>query len=267
MTNKAMKLKIIDTAHHRNGVAGTPFDVVLFKVQREDGVKVGILFDDPGNCAVLDVVASVNDLMCEARNFLPWYIERATIVSFMELTIQDIDAYFEMRAPGLRRKSRKDVAQRLRSLVRYLHSTGRTATDLAPQIIAPILYAYETIPSALSSEQIAAVLKTTGEDTSPMGLRDYAILQLLSTYGMRDGEITGLAARMTAPPSIADCGSTNVEPAETFPKCGFVANAARPSATCRKRQNFRTAPSDIATAIARGLGHSQKRNVASRIDC
>jgi integrase/recombinase XerD len=137
-------------------------------------------------------VASVSDLMWEARRFLSWYIERATIVSFMELTIQDIDAYFEMRAPGLRRKSRKDVAQRLRSLVRYLHSTGRIATDLAPQIIAPMLYSYESIPAALSSEQITAVLKTTGEDQSPMGLRDYAILQLLSTYGMRAGEIKGL---------------------------------------------------------------------------
>ena len=97
-----------------------------------------------------------------------------------------------MRAPGLRRKSRKDVAQRLRSLMRYLHSTGRTAVDLAAQIIAPMLYAYESIPSALSSDQIAAVLKTTQEDRSPMGLRDYAILLLLSTYGMRDGEIRAL---------------------------------------------------------------------------
>jgi len=137
-------------------------------------------------------VASVTDLMWEARSFLPWYIARATVVSFMELTIQDIDAYFEMRAPGLRRKSLKDMAQRLRSLVRYLHSTGRTATDLAPQIISPMLYAYETIPSALSSDQITAVLETAREDRTPMGLRDYAILQLLSTYGMRDGEITGL---------------------------------------------------------------------------
>ena len=50
-----MKLKISTTAHHRNGVAGSPFDVVLFKVLREQGVKVGILFDGPGSCAVLDV--------------------------------------------------------------------------------------------------------------------------------------------------------------------------------------------------------------------
>jgi integrase/recombinase XerD len=83
-------------------------------------------------------VASVDDLMWEARHFLSWYKERAGVVSFRELRIQNLDAYFEIRAPGLRRKSRKDVAQQLRSLMRYLHSTGRTAVDLAAQIIAPM---------------------------------------------------------------------------------------------------------------------------------
>ena len=137
-------------------------------------------------------VASVDDLMWEAQHFLSWYIQRANAVSFTDLGIQDLDAYFEMRAPGLRRKSRKGVAERLRSIVRYLHRTGRTATDLSPQIVAPTLYAYEAIPSALSSDQIAAVLEATQADRSPMGLRDYTILLLLSTYGMRDGEVAGL---------------------------------------------------------------------------
>ena len=137
-------------------------------------------------------VATADDLMWEARHFLAWYTERTGATSFMELGIGDIDAYFKMRAPGLRRKSLKDVSDRLRSLMRYLHKTGRTTSDLAPQIIAPRLYAYETIPSALSSEQITAVLKFTQKDPSPMGLRDYAILQLLSTYGLRAGEITHL---------------------------------------------------------------------------
>lgn len=137
-------------------------------------------------------VATVDALMWEARHFLSWYTESAGVVSFVELSIRDIDAYFEMRAPGLRRKSRKDVAERLRSLMRFLHRTGRTAVDLAPQIIVPMLYAYETIPSALSSHAIAAVLKTTHADPSPMGLRDYAILLLLATYGMRAGEIKRL---------------------------------------------------------------------------
>ena len=48
-----MKLKIIDIAHHRNGVCGAPLDVVLF----HDGEsrKIAILFDAEYHCAVLDV--------------------------------------------------------------------------------------------------------------------------------------------------------------------------------------------------------------------
>jgi len=50
-----MKIKIIDIAHHRNGVGGAPFDVVLFKVAGEQSRKVAILFDVPAHCGVLDV--------------------------------------------------------------------------------------------------------------------------------------------------------------------------------------------------------------------
>ena len=52
-----MKLKIIGTAHHRNGVQGAPFDVVLFKDAGKAGDrKLAVLFDEPHHCAVLDVV-------------------------------------------------------------------------------------------------------------------------------------------------------------------------------------------------------------------
>ncbi|HEV8059419.1 MAG TPA: hypothetical protein VGP68_06085 [Gemmataceae bacterium] len=49
-----MKLKIIEIAGHRNGVAGARFDVVLFK-ERASGPKVAIVFDEWSYCAVLDV--------------------------------------------------------------------------------------------------------------------------------------------------------------------------------------------------------------------
>src|SRR5438093_1777536 len=78
--------------------------------------------------------------------------------------------------------------------MRFLHRTGRVRVDLAPRITGPVLYAYESIPSALTAEQISAVLKCTRKDRSPMGYRDYAILLLLSTYGLRDGEIKRLLA-------------------------------------------------------------------------
>jgi integrase/recombinase XerD len=134
-------------------------------------------------------VASVDTLMWEARHFCAWFVGRADTASFMDLDIRDIDAYFAMRAPGLRRRSLKDVAERLRSFVRHLHRKMRTSADLSAQCSGPTLYAYETIPSALSPDEIATVLKCTREDQSPKGLRDYAVLQLLSTYGLRVGEI------------------------------------------------------------------------------
>jgi site-specific recombinase XerD len=130
--------------------------------------------------------------MWEARHFCAWYVERADAAGFLCLSIRDIDDYLEMRAPGLRRKSLKDTAERLRSFMRHLHRTGHISADLAAQIIAPTLYAYESIPSALSLDQIATILKSARKDESPVGLRDYAILQFLATYGLRAGEITKL---------------------------------------------------------------------------
>ena len=136
--------------------------------------------------------ASIAALMWEARNFLRWQFDRAGAASLETLSIVDIDLYMDMRAPGLRRKSLADVAERLRSVVRHLHRTGRIPTDLTPHIIGPMLYAYEDVPSTLERSQIAVVLATTQEDRSPRGLRDYAILQLLATYGLREGEICRL---------------------------------------------------------------------------
>jgi integrase/recombinase XerD len=135
--------------------------------------------------------ASVDALLWEARNFCAWLLKHSN-ASFADLTVRDLDIYMDMRARGLTRKSLKDVAERLRSLLKHLHRTARTAADLSQHVIAPLLYAYEGIPSALSSDQISIVLEFVRKDRSPMGLRDYAILQLLAVYGLRAGEISRL---------------------------------------------------------------------------
>ncbi|KAJ8139350.1 hypothetical protein OY671_007438, partial [Metschnikowia pulcherrima] len=136
--------------------------------------------------------ASIAASMWEARNFSRWQFDRAGAASLETLSIVDIDLYMDMRAPGLRRKSLADVAERLRSVVRHSHRTGRIPTDSTPHIIGPMLYAYEDVPSTSERSQIAAVSATTQEDRSPRGLRDYAILQSLATYGSREGEICRL---------------------------------------------------------------------------
>ena len=162
--------------------------------------------------------ASIDALLWEARHFCAWFIKHSN-ASFADLTVRDLDIYIDMRARGLTRKSLKDVAERLGSLLKHLHRTGRTAADLSQHVIAPLLYAYEGIPSALSSDQISIVLKSVRKDRSPMGLRDYAILQLLATYGLRSGEISRLR--------LEDIDWRADEPAHpTFPWCAFITKSA-----------------------------------------
>jgi hypothetical protein len=51
-----MRITIIDIAHHRNGIDGAPFTAFLFEDSGPEGSrKIGILFDEPHHCAILDV--------------------------------------------------------------------------------------------------------------------------------------------------------------------------------------------------------------------
>ncbi|WP_372922477.1 tyrosine-type recombinase/integrase [Roseovarius sp.] len=132
---------------------------------------------------------SITALIWEARHFCKWFIQRYGKAGFADLSVRDIDAYMDIRAPGLTRKSLKDVAERLRGFLRHLHRSKLHPDDLSGHVIAPLLYAYEGIPSILTAEQIVHVLEVAGQDVSPLGLRDHAILQLLSKYGLRSGEV------------------------------------------------------------------------------
>jgi hypothetical protein len=50
------RIRVIDFDRHRNGICGAPFHVVLFEDSGDENTrKVGILFDEPYHCAVLDV--------------------------------------------------------------------------------------------------------------------------------------------------------------------------------------------------------------------
>lgn len=135
---------------------------------------------------------SIDTLLWEARHFLAWQLERCGAEGPMDLGVEDIDRYMDLRALKLTRSSLKSVAERLRSLLRHLHRAGHIATDLSPHIIAPLLYAYEGVPSILERGEIAAVLESARADKTPAGLRDHAILQLLATYGLRSGEVRNL---------------------------------------------------------------------------
>ena len=127
-----------------------------------------------------------------AQLFLRWLDERTRAEALRSLTIADIDAFLAWRNPGLRRATRRGVTHCLRSFLDYLYGAGLLAQDLAPHVPAPTLYRFENIPSALSKDQVRTLLEVTRRDRRPAGLRDYAILLLIKTYGLRAGEVVRL---------------------------------------------------------------------------
>jgi integrase/recombinase XerD len=132
------------------------------------------------------------DRCAEAHRFLKWLRERAGKEEFTAIAVTDIDSYVQWRVAGVGRPSCKRITVNLRSFLRHLHFGGKTGRDLSTAVIGPTLYAFEGIPSALSTGDVRNVLCATRRDRSPIGRRDYAILTLLTTYGLRAGEITAL---------------------------------------------------------------------------
>jgi integrase/recombinase XerD len=137
-------------------------------------------------------VKTVSRLSEEAGRFLTWLGERAGANQLPQLSAVTIDAYLTSRAVSLCRRSRKTLASSVRSFLHYLHATGRIRRDLAPIVVAPKVYALETVVVALRAADVRAVVRTARRDHSAIGLRDYAILELLRTYGLRNEEIIHL---------------------------------------------------------------------------
>jgi len=64
-------------------------------------------------------------------------------------------------------------------------------SGLDTQIDTPRLYREERLPRALPWETVRALLCSVNRST-PVGLRDYAMLLLIATYGLRTSEVVGL---------------------------------------------------------------------------
>lgn len=73
---------------------------------------------------------SIYALMWEGRNFLAWQLDRCALDGLMEMSVGDIDRYMDTRSPHQTRKSVKDVAERLRSLLVAPRSTCRRTSSL-----------------------------------------------------------------------------------------------------------------------------------------
>jgi len=125
-----------------------------------------------------------------AKTFLRWCSDTGRDLA--TLRPQDVDAYFV--TDGARRWSRKSAihsATFLRVFLRQAASNGNCSTSLAAFVQPHRQYALESLPYALSWDDVRRVIAGASSDTD-RDICDRAILLLFAVYGLRRGEVAAL---------------------------------------------------------------------------
>jgi integrase/recombinase XerD len=111
---------------------------------------------------------------------------------FSEVCIADIDNFLEsLGKQNWCRVSIASSARSLRSFFRYAGENGWCATNIAAAIRGPRVFKQEGLPLGVNWNDVERLIRSTCENT-PRDIRDKAILQLLVSYGLRRGEVSGL---------------------------------------------------------------------------
>jgi integrase/recombinase XerD len=119
------------------------------------------------------------------------YLRRRGITEVAAWSPPVIGTFLDERARGRSARTVQATGGVLRVLLRYLHRERVLPIDLSRVIERRPQYRHATIPRSITSEQVRLVL--AGIDRrAPLGKRDYAILLLLVTYGLRAGEVAAL---------------------------------------------------------------------------
>ena len=111
--------------------------------------------------------------------------------TWRSMTLPDIDTFLVDFSSRYARATTADMASSVRSFARYLLATGRITVDLAESVISPVQPRYARPPRALPWDAVQRLLRAV-DRSSARGLRDHALLLLMSTYGFGAGEVTRL---------------------------------------------------------------------------
>ena len=155
------------------------------------------------------------------------YLERIGVVCLSELSPAILTAFVVERAAlGLGKATVRDGCGVLRVFLRYAHREGVIASDLSAVMDRPQFYRLSTIPRSITWEEVGRVLAGVDRRT-PAGRRDWAILLLLVTYGLRGREVTALTLDDIAIGSVS--GS----------RCRSARPGTRPRSRSRRRSGRR----------------------------
>lgn len=173
---------------------------VYLRVLKDTGVISDLPFGDslllPLTKQFLTFLRSQNNLSEKTSRRHIWWVEKflqffGRQKNISSIGIIDIDRFIEKEFIRLKRAPHRTYAHALRSFVRFLYHSGKIRTDFSYLIVHPRRYKLQFLPTVLPWPDIQKILDNV-DRSNKAGLQHYAILLLLTTYGLRAGEVAQL---------------------------------------------------------------------------
>jgi site-specific recombinase XerD len=119
------------------------------------------------------------------------YLQQVGVSRLLDITPSLISAFVTVRGRRLSRHSMPGVSNSLRGLLHYAHRQGLIPADLARSVPRGRSYSQASIPRAISWDDVQRMLDGV-DRRSAVGRRDYALLLLLVSYGLRAREVAAM---------------------------------------------------------------------------
>lgn len=124
-------------------------------------------------------------------NGLRAFLDGAGVTSLASVSPPLLAAFLVQRCAGLARTTRRDLCGTLRIFLRYCHRERLIERDVSAAVEVPRLHRLASVPRAITWDEVRDMLGCVDRRCA-LGRRDYAMLLLLVTYGLRGNEVAQL---------------------------------------------------------------------------
>ena len=124
-------------------------------------------------------------------NGLSAFFEDAGVASLASVSPPLFAAFLVKRCAGLARTTRRDLCGTLRIFLRYCYRERLIERDLSAAVEVPRIHRLASVPRAITWDEVRDMLGCVDRRCA-LGRRDYAMLLLLVTYGLRGNEVAQL---------------------------------------------------------------------------
>lgn len=119
------------------------------------------------------------------------YLRKIEMKALSDLSPAVLSAFITDSGRELDKRSVQSLCSILKVFLRFLYRDRKLERDLSRQIESPRRYRLASLPRSITWAEVRRTLETVDRRT-PVGKRDYAILLLLITYGLRAREVAAL---------------------------------------------------------------------------